>query len=405
MIGDALASMLGELEPVGRDAATGGYNRFAWTAEDLACREWFERQADARNLHHDRDQNGNLWAWFPSPPQPGGRVVAVGSHLDSVPGGGAFDGPLGVISAFLAVDELRRDQSWRQQSTIGVVDFADEEGARFGLACVGSRLLTGAADPQRVLTLEDAGGVLMAQAMAAGGLDPGRAGRDDVRLGQLASFVELHVEQGRALDDLGHPVGLATMIWPHGRWRIDLAGVPNHAGTTPIGDRRDPTIPLAAAVLAARTAAAERQARATVGRIRVVPNSTNSVPGAATAWLDARAADEASLEEIVAEVELAVRESAAAEHVEASMTEESRTPAVLFDEELRARLNGVLGGIPEIPTGAGHDAGILAAQVPTAMLFVRNRTGISHSPAEHADLDDCVAGVEALSRVLRELAG
>jgi N-carbamoyl-L-amino-acid hydrolase len=397
--------MIAELEPIGRDHKTGGYNRFAWTPEDLACREWFRSQAEARDLHVDRDQNGNLWAWFPSPPTTDGRVVAVGSHLDSVPGGGAYDGPLGVISAFLAVDELRRDATWRRQLTVGVVDFADEEGARFGLACVGSRLLTGAADPARVLELRDAAGVSVAEAMAAGGLDPGRAGPDEARLAQLSSFVELHVEQGRALDDLGHPVGLATMIWPHGRWRIELAGEPNHAGTTPIDDRRDPMIPVAAAVLAARRAAAERQARATIGRMRVTPNSTNSVPGSVTAWLDARAPDETGLEEIVAEVEHAARRAAEAEHVEVTVTEESRTPAVLFDQSLRERMNRVLGGVPEIPTGAGHDAGIVAARIPTAMLFVRNRTGVSHSPAEHADLDDCVAGVEALARVLRELAG
>lgn len=401
----ALEAMLDGLKPIGRDAATGGYNRFAWTPEDLACRDWFEREAKERGLHVDRDPNGNLWAWFPSAPTPGGRVVVVGSHLDSVPGGGALDGPLGVISAFLALDELRRDPDWRPQVTIGVVDFADEEGARFGLACVGSRLLTGAIEPAQALALKDQAGTPMAEAMAAAGLQPDRAGRDDERLAQIDCLVELHVEQGRGLDDLDAAIGLATMIWPHGRWRLELTGEANHAGTTPIGDRHDPMIPLASAVLAGRRAAKTLQARATIGRMRIDPNSTNSVPARVTAWLDARAVDEEVLERIVGVVEMTARREGTAEGVEVSITEESRTPAVVFDERLRTRLDAALGGVPAIPTGAGHDAGILAARIPTAMIFVRNRTGVSHSPAESADLDDCVAGVEALAQVLRELAG
>lgn len=398
-----VARLLGELAPLGRDPTSGGYRRFAWTAEDAACRAWFVAQAEAGGLVPGADHDGNLWAWWPEPPAPGGRAVATGSHLDSVPDGGPLDGPLGVVSAFVALDLLRRE-GFQPSAAVGVVVWGDEEGARFGLACVGSRLWTGALDPGRARALLDRDGVTLAEAMAGAGVDPSALGPGEV---PLEAYVELHVEQGRALADLGAPVSLATAIWPHGRWRIDLAGEANHAGTTRLEDRRDPMLPLAAAVAAARRAAegAAGPALATVGRMEVVPNATNAVPSAVRAWLDARAADEETLDGVVVAVREAVERAGREHGVATIVVEESRTPAVVFDEPLRRRLDAALGGVPAVPTGAGHDAGILAAGLPTAMLFVRNPSGVSHSPAEHAELADCAAGARALAAVLRELAG
>src|SRR5262249_51114936 len=152
-------------------------------------------------------------------------------HLDSVPGGGAFDGPLGVISAFAAIDALRAD-AFTPARPIGVVNFADEEGARFGVACAGSRLLTGALPVARARTLTDADGRTWADEAASAGVDPAHLGRDDEVLARIDTFVELHVEQGRGLVELDAPVALASAIWPHGRWQIDLPGEANHAGTT-----------------------------------------------------------------------------------------------------------------------------------------------------------------------------
>ena len=145
---------------------------------------------------------------------------------------------------------------WRRGSRparpIGIASFADEEGARFGIACAGSRLLTGQLDPDRARALRDTDGVTLAEAMAEAGHDPAHLGPDPETLRRIGTFVELHVEQGRALVDLGHPVGVGSAIWPHGRWRLDLEGEANHAGTTRLEDRRDPMLGLAAAVLAAR---------------------------------------------------------------------------------------------------------------------------------------------------------
>jgi N-carbamoyl-L-amino-acid hydrolase len=326
--------------------------------------------------------------------------VVTGSHLDSVPDGGAYDGPLGVLSGFLAVDELR-ERGVRPARPIAVTCFADEEGARFGVACVGSRLLTGALDPGAARGLRDSEGVTLDEAMRRAGADPAALGQDEQALRRIGAFVELHVEQGRALSA---PVGVATGIWPHGRWRLRLRGEANHAGTTWLADRRDPMLPYAAAVLAAREAAQRAGALATFGKVAVVPGGTNAIASAVDGWLDARAPDEATLATVVAEVTAAARSSAAAHGVDVEVSGESYTPAVAFDGALSDRVAAAAGGLPPLPTGAGHDAGILSARVPTAMLFVRNPTGVSHSPAETAEAADCVSGIRALGAVLEELA-
>jgi N-carbamoyl-L-amino-acid hydrolase len=403
---DGFRELWSSLLPIGLHPATGGYRRYAWTQADLECRAWFRAQAERRGLRAESDRNGNLWAWWG---EPGPGAVVTGSHLDSVPDGGAYDGPLGVVSAFAAVDVLR-SQGVTPRRPIAVTAFSDEEGARFGVACVGSRLATGVLDPQRARGLRDADGVTLAAAMDGAGYDPARLGRDGERLEAIGAFVELHVEQGRALADLGAPVAVASAIWPHGRWRLDFAGAADHAGTTRLADRRDPMLPFAQVVAAARDIAGKAGAVATIGRVRVEPNGTNAIPSAVHAWLDARAEQEDTVSRVVQEVHDTAYAAAREHRVEVTLHCESWTPRVAFDGGLRDRMAGILGtrgggpAVPVLATGAGHDAGILAAAVPTAMLFVRNPTGVSHSPHEHADEADCLAGVVALAAVLEDLA-
>ncbi|MFF7869282.1 allantoate amidohydrolase [Streptomyces qaidamensis] len=399
-------SMWAELLPVGRSSASGGYRRFAWTDTDADCRAWFEDQARARGLAHEVDRNGNQWAWLGDPAE--GDAVVTGSHLDSVPDGGAFDGPLGVVSAFAALDELRgRDARFTRP--LGIVNFGDEEGARFGLACVGSRLTAGQLTREQAHRLTDGDGVTLPRAMEAAGYAPDAIGPDPERLARIGAFVELHVEQGRALDLSGDRVGIASAIWPHGRWRFDFRGEANHAGTTRLADRRDPMLSYAETVLAARREAELAGAVATFGKIAVEPNGVNAVPSLVRGWLDSRAEDQTRLDTVVGGIEKAARSYADAHGIDLDVVRESFTPVVEFDHALRDELARILGTdtgltVPVLGTGAGHDAGILSGSIPTAMMFVRNPTGVSHSPAESASEDDCVAGVLALADVLEGLA-
>ena len=276
-----------DLAGVGRDHLRGGFSRHVFDDAEMQLRQWFAEQAMRRGLEVENDRNGNVWAWWGAP-APG--AVVTGSHLDSVPGGGAFDGPLGVVSALLAVDELRLRGVTPTQS-LAVACFMEEEGGRFGLPCLGSRLLTGAVDPDHVRRLHDVNGVSVAEAARRVGFDPSTMGPDPARLASIGTFVELHIEQGRLLRgvDAAAAVGVGSEIVAHGRWRLTITGQGNHAGTTALADRQDPMIPAAAAVLAARRVLSGFDgAVATIGRITPVPGGTNVIASAVSLWLDVR---------------------------------------------------------------------------------------------------------------------
>jgi beta-ureidopropionase / N-carbamoyl-L-amino-acid hydrolase len=394
---ERFASLWRSLAPIGLDPSSGGYLRYSWSPAERRCREWFEEEAQDRDLRTETDRNGNAWAWWGDPAA--GHAVVTGSHFDSVPHGGAFDGPLGIVSALLAVD-LLRERNAVPKRPIGIVAFVEEEGSRFGVACLGSRLLTGAFDADRARSLRDRDGVNLVHAM---GDDAADLGPDLDRLSAIGAFVEVHIEQGRALGD--SPVGVASAIWPHGRWRLDVTGEGNHAGTTRMADRHDPMLTVAHAVIAANEEARLHSGLATIGRVGLQPNATNAIASRVTAWLDARAPDQSTLDVLVEAVRRRALERAIVDRTTVDFIRESLYAGTEFDTPLQERIAGILGGAPVVPTGAGHDAGVLAASgVPTAMLFVRNPTGVSHAPAEHATDTDCASGVEALASVLEDLA-
>ncbi|GGO74509.1 allantoate amidohydrolase [Nocardioides deserti] len=388
---DDFERMWADLAPVGRSAATGGYLRQPWTSAELELRAWFAEQAASRGLVVETDAVGNTVAWWESGRGPG---VLTGSHLDSVVDGGAYDGPLGVVSALAAVDRLR-ERGVVPTRPLGVGVFVEEEGSRFGLACLGSRLATGAVSWADVEGLADRDGVRLGDVVEGG---------SSSLLADVGCFVELHVEQGRALVDLDAPVGVASGIWPHGRWRFDFDGTADHAGTTRMEDRADPVLTFSMTALAANKQArlAAPDARATFGRVEVAPNGTNAIPSRVSAWLDARCSSEPALAALVAAVTEQAVARAERDGTSVTVTAESVSGAVSFDPWLADPVARPRGW-PVLPTQAGHDAGALsAAGVPSAMLFVRNPTGVSHSPAEHAEMGDCLAGVEALADVLEE---
>jgi len=401
--GGRFAAAWSDLATLGRDRRRGGYSRHVFDDADMQLRDWFTAQALRRGLEVETDRNANLWAWWG---EPGPGAVVTGSHLDSVPGGGAFDGPLGVVSALLAVDELRVRQV-SPEKPMALVCFAEEEGGRFGLPCLGSRLMTGAAEADQVRRLHDCDGVSFVDAARRVGFDPAGIGREPDRVANIGAFVELHVEQGRLLHgaDPNAAVGVGSQIVAHGRWRLTITGEGNHAGTTRAGDRHDPMVPAAAAVLAARRALGRHDgAVATIGRLQPVPGATNVIASSVEAWLDARHGTAADTAALVDEIVASVRAEAELEGCSVVLHRESLSDQVTFDPALTMELAALLDA-PVVPTGAGHDVGILAASAPSTMLFVRNPTGVSHAPGEHAETADCLAGVDALADVLAELLG
>ncbi|WP_017935943.1 allantoate amidohydrolase [Nocardioides sp. Iso805N] len=397
-----------DLAPIGRSTSSGGYFRQPWLSAELELRAWFREAATARGLEVEEDPFGNLVAWWP--PQGVSRLagartstsgaVLTGSHLDSVLDGGAFDGPLGVVSSFAAID-LMRERGVAPTRPLGVAAFVEEEGSRFDRACLGSRLAVGAASWADARELTDRDGVRLGDVVEGG---------TSTLLDGVDAYVELHVEQGRGLVDQDAAVGIGSGIWPHGRFRYDVAGRADHAGTTRMEDRADPMLTYAMTALAANKQARLAGQRATFGRIEVRPNGTNAVPSHVTAWLDARAESDQALADLVAAIERQAVDRADRDGTTVTVTAESVSGQVAFDVPLRHEVAATLGSerrrVPVLPTQAGHDAGILQeAGIRSSMLFVRNPTGISHSPEETAGTADCLAGVEALADALTGLVG
>jgi N-carbamoyl-L-amino-acid hydrolase len=407
-----------DLAQVGRSARSGGYFRQPFGSAERECHAWFLDQCARRDLEVEHDGNGNAVGWW----DPGGIVrhekhradpgtdafrdglsVLTGSHLDSVLDGGAYDGPLGVVTAFAAVD-LLREQGFAPSRRIGIGAFVEEEGSRFGIACLGSRLAAGAITPEAARELRDRDGVALADAMSASGIDPA-LGRSAI-LDGVGCFVELHVEQGRDLVHRDAPIGVASTIWPHGRFRFDFTGAANHAGTTRMEDRSDPMLTYAMTALAANKQARVAGQRATFGRVDVAPNGTNAIPSRVTAWLDARCESDEQLEALVDAIAKQGSERAGRDGTRLTVTDESVSGAVTFDPDLAGRLSLVLGGVPVIPTMAGHDAGHpLGRRHPDRHAVRAQPDRHQHAPEEHAPMADCLTGVEALATTLRELAG
>ena len=402
---DTVSGLMRDISGVGTDTRRGGYSRPVFSSAETELRSWFIEQAGRRGLDVSTDNNGIIWAWWDTATGTRRDAVVTGSHLDSVPGGGEYDGPLGVASALVAVDILK-GRGLRPRKPLAIAVFPEEEGSRFGVACLGSRLLTGALDPNKARNLKDADGNTYADLAAANGQDPRFIGADHKTLQQLGLFVELHVEQGRGLADLRQPVAIGSSILGHGRWKLTVTGQGNHAGTTLMKDRRDPMIAAAKIMIGIRdTARNYKDARATVGRLQPVPGGTNVIASRVDLWIDLRHPRDEVTAALVESIHLNAQVIAAEEGCTVSFGVESLSPTVHFDTGLRDQLRTLLPDAPVLDTGAGHDAGVLAGHIPTAMLFVRNPTGISHSPEELVEDADAEAGALALADTLAGLVG
>lgn len=393
---DLYRRLFAQLAEIGR--GPGGWNRMAWGPGEDAARDWFRSTAAALALEVVQDPASNLWAV-----EPGGgdeAFDAVGSHLDSVADGGAFDGALGVVAGFVAVESVRRAGGASRPLAVGAM--VDEEGPRFGAAIFGSRALCGELEIDEILARTDTEGNVLGNLAAGRGVRADGLRTAPAFRARVASWIEVHVEQGRSLVDVPAHLGVATSLAARERWRCTLRGASDHAGTAAMAGRRDALVPAARAVLAAHELAlGEPGAVATVGRIGALPGSTNQVPGEARFSLDVRAPELAALER----VREGVRAAARADGVEPEWSCESADPGCVFDTGLRAALHAAARAeglrAVDLAAYAGHDAGVLARHLPAAMLFVRNPTGVSHNPAESASEEDCLAACAVLARTLR----
>jgi len=354
------------------------------------------------------DAAGNLWGRYAATASAGARAptLILGSHLDTIPNAGAYDGVLGVVSAIEAVARLDAAGK-RLPFHIDVVGFGDEEGVRFPASMLGARAVCGQW-PTDGLDLVDADGVTLREALVDCGLDPDRMPQASRANDRLLGYWELHMEQGPVLEDEALPVGVVSAIAGARRFRIRIDGEAGHAGTVPMNLRRDALTAVSELILVIERISHSLDLVATVGQVNVRPGAVNVIPASAECTLDIRSIDEAKLDKAMAQIRKSAEIIAEKRRVEVEWQEFHRADArqcapafrQIFEDAMAQR------GLPlrTLPSGAGHDAMLMADITDMAMLFVRCKGGISHNPAEFVSDEDAETAVEVLGSALALLA-
>jgi N-carbamoyl-L-amino-acid hydrolase len=394
--------MLGDLRALAEFSATErGAQRVAWTDTWAKAREWERGLLAQLPVTVEIDEAGNQWATLEGEKP---EALIIGSHIDSVPDGGWLDGCLGVLSALEVMRGIA--DSGRPPVTLKLVDWADEEGARFGTSLVGSSAAAGSLDPESLRSIRDAEGTTAAEAMAAHGVELENMLRARSRLEGVIGCIELHIEQGPVLEARDLPLGVVTGTYGTERWAVRFTGQTAHSGSTPMDQRRDALAAAGRLALKVRELAQEHGGVATVGRIDAEPGIPTAVAGVATALVDQRHVDGKVLDHVREQAEQASRAIAAEERVEVEWSPLFRIAPIPFDEQLvesaAEAVTELQGTDMRLPSGPLHDSARVAeAGVPTVMLFVRSKRGLSHTREEDTDEADLALALRALDGLVR----
>jgi beta-ureidopropionase / N-carbamoyl-L-amino-acid hydrolase len=387
--GETLRNDFAGFAEIGRSAA-GGYDRIAYSAADRAARNWVIEEMRAVGLDVREDAVGNVIGRLEGA-DPGRKAIAMGSHTDSVPSGGNYDGVLGVLGGLACLRTLQA-QGVRLRHPVELIDFAAEEATMPG-GTVGSRAMAGLLPPE-MLDVAAFDGKTLAEHMHAFGLDPAHWQRAQRTADAFAAYLELHIEQGGVLEAEHIPVGVVAGIVGIRRYAVTYHGIANHAGTTPMAARRDALVFAAPFVGEVQRIAIAHGIVGTIGTLQIYPAAPSVIPGQVRLDVEIRAITQALLDG--AETELRdVAERSGAEFARVS----DKQPVTSAPDVMRAMSDACKQlGIPHktMPSGAGHDAMCFATLAPQGMIFVPSRAGISHAPEEFTEHDHCVAGARVL---------
>ena len=388
-------------------ASEEGVTRLAYSPLDKEAQNWLLEQVADLQLSIREDAVGNVFLRREGV-DGGLPAVACGSHLDTVIHGGAYDGMCGVVGALEALYMLRDAQLTR---SVEVLIFRAEESSRFGFATMGSKLLTGAATVAKLSTGGKKGDIGFEEALRQWGCDPARAADAILAPGSYASFSELHIEQGKVLEEKAIQIGIVRNIAAPTRFKIHIQGMADHSGATPMGMRRDALVAAAKLILAVNEAAEDEKAHGTVGTVGVVevePGSINVVPGAVTLWVDVRGVEPASIKRTLEDIQAEAENVAVTDRVGVRIEMLTADSPVPLSETLAEQTEAVckeLGySFLHMNSGAGHDAMHMAKIAPTTMIFIPCKGGISHNPAEYASMDDICRGITVLAHILEREA-
>ena len=403
---DAARAVAGLQELRRRTGNEDGAQRVAWTDTWIAAREWLRSELDGIDgVTVETDEAGNTWATAPGDSD---EFVIVGGHLDSVPNGGWLDGALNVVGG---LEVLRALAPEPRRRTLKLVDWADEEGARFGRSLLGSSAAAGSLEPDSVRGLTDRDGTALPDALAAHGVDLDHALDARSRLEGAVAYLELHIEQGPVLEQMDIPLGVVLGTFGVERHRVTFTGAHAHAGATPMNLRRDAFLAAARSALAFRDDAAARDdVRATTGTVKVSPGIVTAFNGTCELSLDQRALDAGVLAEMLTAAKEASGRIAAEEGCELEWERIWQIEPIPFDSRLIDLADDVVGEIAgtshRLPSGPLHDAAEMARVLPTVMLFVKSLGGVSHTKEEDTPVEDLELSVRALHELtVRTLAG
>ncbi|NQF15918.1 Zn-dependent hydrolase [Brevibacillus sp. HB1.3] len=402
---DRLWDRLGQLGNIGKQEA-GGITRLSFTPEERAAKDLVTGFMKEAGLTVREDEVGNLIGRKEGK-NPAAPVVLVGSHIDSVPNGGDYDGPLGVLAG-VEVLQTMQEQGIETEHPIEVIAFTDEEGTRFGYGMIGSRGIAGLIKRDE-LEQADKNGVTIAEAMRQTGLDPDRTSLAARTPGSVKAYVELHIEQGKVLESRGLSVGIVTGVAGPLWLNFVLEGEAGHAGATPMNLRRDPMAAAAQVMLVIEEEAGRTGTSVgTVGRLQAFPGGVNVIPGRVEFSLDLRDVDEAIRDEVEQRIYERAEAICAKRNVTLKVELLQRiAPAVCSDDIQHAVAEACEAEGLEafrLPSGAGHDCMQLVGLCPVGMIFARSKDGISHNPAEFTTKEDCANGAQVLYRTVLSLA-
>jgi hydantoinase/carbamoylase family amidase len=381
-----------------------GAKRLAWTPQWRDARAWLRSKLSDAGLDPDHDQAGNLWAEISGEDD---RFVIVGSHLDAVPEGGWLDGALGLMTALETMRQLSRAGA-RPPLGVRLVDWADEEGARFGRSLIGSSACSGTLHPDDVRELQDADGVRLVDALAESGVDLEAAPAAAERLTGAVAYLELHIEQGPALLDSGRLAAAVSGTFGVERHLMTFVGQAAHAGSTPMRLRRDSLAAAARAALDIRESAIARGGVATVGRMQTTPGVITAVPGRTEMQLDQRHLDPHELAAMFAEAQDACRSAAAEFECSLEVRPVFRAAPTVFHAPLvelaQSSVEQAGGGEGEpIPSGPLHDATEIGRVVPTAMIFAQSDPPVSHAAIEDSPERALSVAIDAYGRTVDQV--
>lgn len=382
-----------------------GISRFYLTPEHQRCNVQVAEWMKAAGMTSWSDAAGNLWGRYPAATK-NAKVLLLGSHLDSIPNAGRYDGILGVLVAIAAVEQLHA-QNIHLPFAIEIVGFGDEEGTRFGSTLLGSRAVAGTWNSSW-WELKDRAGVSLAEAFENFGLSPKNVGDAARQSSEFLAYLEVHIEQGPVLEEAGLALGVVTSIAGARRFTVDVTGYAGHAGTVPMHMRKDALVGAALGVELIERIACERGVVATVGQLECWPGAVNVIPGRARFSLDIRSGDDDLRDQTFTQIQLAFFELCKARQLTCDWTEIHNAPAVLCADWIQDVQVDVLQSMwlepKRLMSGAGHDAMAMAAIADVAMLFVRCKGGVSHHPDESVTVEDVALTIEALIKTLQHIA-